>query len=402
MTGISRREALASGIVAGLAALSAPASAGHNADGGPVGDFAIRLGDLDGSGEPVDSPEGRKRMLYISPEEINGGNDDRLFYTLWHDTNWYELEFFGTGGDSGSSKWADIDGDNLLEPSDDEVGIEVTTTETDELAGAVAGGATVTDLTGSALEIADGVLGVASGGIGATELADGAVGTAQLADSSVTAAKIPTDAAGPAEVDLAAIAGEFLEKNTSTASLDVAASPEWVDESDDSDGFLETRRSAIDGVGIQRHQVRERSEFPTAGGEQFRRTTENGRLIISSTATGQTVSSVSERGPTLNIGAERISDTVVRDRGEIIPVDTTGGEVTITLGTELEVEGLAVSIKDTGGNAGLQSITVDTESGALIDGSRTQLISENYGSLLVVFYSTTVGAQWYTQQAAGI
>jgi hypothetical protein len=392
-SGLTRRQALASGVVAGLAALSTPANADHNADGGPVGDFAIRLGDLSGSGEPVDSPEGRKRLLYISPEEINGGTDDRLFYTTWHDNQWYELEFAGGGGgDSGSSKWADSDGDGLLEPSDDETGIDVTTTETDEVGGPVAGGATVADLTGAALEITDGALGVASGG----------VGTAQLADSSVTAAKIQADAAGPSEVDLAAIAGEFLVENTDTASLDVAASPEWIDQSDDSDGLLETRRSASDGIDIQRHRVREQSEFPTAAEEQFRIATESDRLIISSTATSQTVSSVSERGPTLNVGAEQISDTVVRDRGKVVPVDTTGGAVTITLGTELEVEGLAVSIKDTGGNAGLQSIAVDTESGALIDGSPTQSISENYGSLLVVFYSTNVGAQWYTQRAAGI
>lgn len=115
---VSRRDALAGAAATVLTALSAgAASAGHNSDGSPVGDFAIKLGDLDGNGLPLDDAEGRQRFVYIAPDEITATGGDRFFYTVWHDDSWHELNL-------GSTPWEDSDGDGLLETSARGVAIE--------------------------------------------------------------------------------------------------------------------------------------------------------------------------------------------------------------------------------------------------------------------------------------
>ena len=76
---------------------------------------------------------------------------------------------------------------------------------------------------------------------------------------------------------------------------------------------------------------------------------------------------------------------------QIIGVDTTGGVVTITLSTGMVVAGSVIIVKDEGGNAGTNNITVDTEGSETIDGAATDTISSNFGSQ--GYYND--GANWF-------
>lgn len=76
----------------------------------------------------------------------------------------------------------------------------------------------------------------------------------------------------------------------------------------------------------------------------------------------------------------------------IVGVDTSGGAVTITLGSATVTEGRFVIIKDEKGNAGTNNITVATEGSETIDGSASITISSNYGA--VILYSD--GSNWFT------
>jgi len=76
----------------------------------------------------------------------------------------------------------------------------------------------------------------------------------------------------------------------------------------------------------------------------------------------------------------------------IVAVDTSGGAVTITLATADTVAGRVVIIKDEGGQAGTNAITIATEGSETIDGSASTSISTNYG--VVRLYSD--GTNWFT------
>ncbi|MFQ5874303.1 MAG: hypothetical protein ACE5JL_10945 [Dehalococcoidia bacterium] len=76
---------------------------------------------------------------------------------------------------------------------------------------------------------------------------------------------------------------------------------------------------------------------------------------------------------------------------KIIGVDTTGGAVTITLPTAETTAGRTYVVKDQGGSAGTNNITVATEGAQTIDGSATDAISANYGSQ--GYYSD--GTNWF-------
>jgi len=71
---------------------------------------------------------------------------------------------------------------------------------------------------------------------------------------------------------------------------------------------------------------------------------------------------------------------------------TATGAVTITLPTAQCVAGRTIVIKDAGGNAGTNNITIDTEGSETIDGAATEVISSNYDS--VTIYSD--GSNWFT------
>lgn len=70
----------------------------------------------------------------------------------------------------------------------------------------------------------------------------------------------------------------------------------------------------------------------------------------------------------------------------------TGAVTSLTLPTAQCVAGRTIVIKDAGGNAGTNNITIDTEGSETIDGAATEVISSNYDS--VTLYSD--GSNWFT------
>lgn len=87
------------------------------------------------------------------------------------------------------------------------------------------------------------------------------------------------------------------------------------------------------------------------------------------------------------------SNTTLSDQGVIQPVDTSGNAVTVTLASAMAEDGAEVLIKDEGGNAATNAVTVDTEGSESIDGATSQSIASNYGVLRL--YSD--GSNWYSR-----
>ena len=88
----------------------------------------------------------------------------------------------------------------------------------------------------------------------------------------------------------------------------------------------------------------------------------------------------------------KTSNYTVTEGDYIVPVDTSSGAVTITLGSEIVAKGRVVIIKDVGGSAGANAITVATEGSETIDGGSTASISSNYGKLMLI----SDGSDWYS------
>ncbi len=123
----------------------------------------------------------------------NGASDGQSF--VWDGSSWT------TGDVSGSSKWADSDGNGLLEPSGSETGIEVTDVRTDTLSdngsGAVSVGAPV-DLGGNDL---------VDSGTTVWDAANGYVPQSQLQNEAVTVAGNTVSLGGSTGIDHADLAG---------------------------------------------------------------------------------------------------------------------------------------------------------------------------------------------------
>ncbi len=77
----------------------------------------------------------------------------------------------------------------------------------------------------------------------------------------------------------------------------------------------------------------------------------------------------------------------------ILKVDytATGAVTSLTLPTAQCITGRTIIIKDTGGNAGTNNITIDTEGAELIDGQATYIMSTNYESITLV----SDGSNWF-------
>jgi len=82
--------------------------------------------------------------------------------------------------------------------------------------------------------------------------------------------------------------------------------------------------------------------------------------------------------------------TVAGDSIIGVPYTTTSA-VTITLGSATVKDGVIISIKDEGGNAGTNNITINTEGTETIDGAASKIINTNYGG--VNLYSD--GTNWF-------
>ena len=72
-------------------------------------------------------------------------------------------------------------------------------------------------------------------------------------------------------------------------------------------------------------------------------------------------------------------------------IRTATGAAALTLLTAQAVNGRTIVVKDAGGLAGTNNITIDTEGGETIDGAATAVITSNYTSLSL--YSD--GTDWF-------
>lgn len=74
------------------------------------------------------------------------------------------------------------------------------------------------------------------------------------------------------------------------------------------------------------------------------------------------------------------ADYAITGDDSIIGVDTTGGAVIVTLPTAETIEGRVYTVKDEGGAANVNAITVATEGAQTIDGAASDAINSAYGS----------------------
>lgn len=93
-----------------------------------------------------------------------------------------------------------------------------------------------------------------------------------------------------------------------------------------------------------------------------------------------------------DISAAKTAAYTTVDKDVIIPVDTSGGAVTITLGTATVTNGRIVIVNDAQGSSGANNITIATEGSETIDGSATDTGSGAYTTLR--YYSD--GTNWFT------
>lgn len=89
--------------------------------------------------------------------------------------------------------------------------------------------------------------------------------------------------------------------------------------------------------------------------------------------------------------ATKTENYTVGAHDRIVGVDASGGAVTVTLPSALCVTGRGYIIKDIGGSAASNNITVATEGAETIDGSATDTIDTNYGS--AGYFSD--GSNWF-------
>lgn len=85
-----------------------------------------------------------------------------------------------------------------------------------------------------------------------------------------------------------------------------------------------------------------------------------------------------------------ISSNYTSNGERFLFVDSSAGAVTITLSDNDKLPGNQITVKDIGGNAGANNITITPESGQ-VDGSTDIVITTNYGSITIV----SDGNNWF-------
>lgn len=119
--------------------------------------------------------------------------------------------------------------------------------------------------------------------------------------------------------------------------------------------------------------------------------------------TGRAGVSAAHAAPVLFGSALRVVKNSILSPGDGVSASTTEDTVlalmntatttaTLTLSSSDAVEGRIVIVKDVGGNAATNAITVATEGTETIDGATSASIATNYGSLRLV----SDGSNWYS------
>lgn len=132
----------------------------------------------------------------------------------------------------------------------------------------------------------------------------------------------------------------------------------------------------------------------TAGPGVLYADTTNGQLYVKNTGTGNTgwtllnsaglVSTVAVAAATHTLGAGEIRLRVTY---------TATGAVTVSLATSETNDGRWLVVKDAGGNAGTNNITIVTEGAETIDGNASAIISGDYDSLTLF----SDGSNWFIE-----
>jgi len=226
------------------------------------------------------------------------------------------------------------------------------------------------------------------------EIADGSITTAKIADDAVTLAKIAANAVdneqlvddAVTDVEIGTLASGF---TGSTNAGSFGALFDFPVDSGATDGTLQSYTFAIDGTDL----IQFRALSDGAGGVD----TLEVRLLQSLNVNGNDI----EDGATTVwsssdgwVPRTSVDDQIVRSSTkttayttadeELIPVDTTGGAVTITLASADVSSGNEIIIKDVGGTASTNNITVATEGSETIDANGSITIDVDYGSIVVV------------------
>jgi len=124
-------------------------------------------------------------------------------------------------------------------------------------------------------------------------------------------------------------------------------------------------------------------------------TAESGAVTVFNNTTNQV--------PRTQIDDEKITSSVITSNTttsgeEVVLVDTSSGGVTITLASADANSGNSLLIIDVNGDADVNPINVDTESGETINNSSSYTMDTAYGSLLVTSDSTN----WFTTGGSGL
>jgi len=151
-------------------------------------------------------------------------------------------------------------------------------------------------------------------------------------------------------------------------------------------------KSAVDEVTTADTQSALTSNYsPTAG--RVAEVTSTGTVYVGDGSAWETADSLIglEHNHVWRRVGPATANTTLSDQGVIQAVDTNGGAVTVTLASSMVEDGAELIIKDEGGNAGTNAITVETEGGETIDGSASITIGSNYARRRLY----TDGSDWF-------
>lgn len=233
------------------------------------------------------------------------------------------------------------------------------------------------------------------------EIADGSIVTSKLANDAVTAAKIAANAVGNTQMaddaigapEIAALASgiaSVTNPGTFGALFDVPVDSNATDGDVQSYTFdvggtslFEVRALADGAGGVDTFEVRYHKDITDTNGN-----------VVYSQSDG-------------HVPRPQVDDAIVRSSTktaayttsdeEFVPVDPSGtGGLTITLASADVTSGNEIIIKDVGGAASSNNITVATEGSETIDGDSTKSIDVDHGSVIVV----GDGTNWDLEKAA--